>query len=244
MKEIQRILSHVRRAVADYDMIKEGDRVCVGVSAGKDSLTLLAALAEMRRFYPKKYEIVAITIDMGFDGVDWSEVSEFCRRLKVEYRVVKTDIAKIIFDVRKEPNPCSLCAKMRRGSLHAEAQAAGCNKVALGHHMDDAAETFMMNLLNGGHIGCFSPVTYLSRKDIHVIRPMIFCRESEPARICRRMELPIVKSRCPADGVTERESMKQLLSGYEKKYGDIRSKIIGAMQRKGIDGWGYKNEED
>ena len=178
MNEMKRLLSFVRRAVDDYNMIEEGDRIAVGISGGKDSLTLLAALAEMRRFYPKKYEIVAITIDMGFDGVDWSEVAELCRRLKVEYRVVKTDIAKIIFDVRKESNPCSLCARMRRGSLHAAAQELGCNKVALGHHYDDAIETFMMNLFFEGRLGCFSPITYLSNRKITLIRPLISARSN------------------------------------------------------------------
>lgn len=243
---MQKMMSHMRSAMEKYKMITAGDRVAVGLSGGKDSTAMLVALANIRRFYPEPFELVAISLDPCFGGeeTDFSPLEKLCEEIGVEYIIKRTELGKIIFETRNEKNPCSLCAKMRRGALHDAAKAAGCNKVALGHHMDDAAETFMMNLLNGGHIGCFSPVTYLSRKDIHVIRPMIFCRESEPARICRRMELPVVKSRCPADGVTERESMKQLLSGYEKKYGDIRSKIIGAMQRKGIDGWGYENEED
>ena len=152
MNEMKRLLSFVRRAVDDYALIDEGDRIAVGVSGGKDSLALLAALAEMRRFYPKKFEVVAITIDMGFEGGDFSPIENYCRELNVEYKVVKTDIAKIIFEVRKEPNPCSLCAKMRRGSLHAAAQEMNCNKVALGHHWDDAIETFMMNLFFEGRL--------------------------------------------------------------------------------------------
>ena len=169
MNEMKRLASFVRRAVDDYNLIDDGDRIAVGVSGGKDSLVLLEVLAHMRRFYPKKYEIVAITVDMGFPDADFSEICEFCRRIKVEYRIAKTDIAKIVFDVRREPNPCSLCAKMRRGSLHAEAQAAGCNKVALGHHYDDAIETFMMNLFFEGRIGCFSPKSYLSNRKITLI---------------------------------------------------------------------------
>ena len=164
-----------------------------------------------------------------------------CDHCEMTYLIREHDRA--IFENRKEKNPCSLCAKMRRGALHDAAKAAGCNKVALGHHMDDAAETFMMNLLNGGHIGCFSPVTYLSRKDIHVIRPMIFCRESEPARICRRMELPVVKSRCPADGVTARQDTADLIAGLEKQFPDLRHKVMGAMERADIDGWGGAKKE-
>ena len=173
MNEMKRMLSFVRRAVDDYKMIEDGDKIAVGVSGGKDSLTLLEVLNEMRIFYPKKYELVAITVDMGFEGSDYSEIEEFCRRLGIVYKVVKTEIAKIIFDVRRESNPCSLCARMRRGSLHAAAQELGCNKVALGHHYDDAIETFMMNLFFEGRLGCFSPVTYLSNRKITLIRPLV-----------------------------------------------------------------------
>lgn len=243
---MQKMMSHMRSAMEKYNMVADGDRIAVGLSGGKDSTAMLVALANIRRFYPHKFDLVAISLDPCFGGeeTDYSPLEKLCAELDVEYIIKRTELGKIIFETRKEKNPCSLCAKMRRGALHDAAKAAGCNKVALGHHMDDATQTFMMNLLNGGHIGCFSPVTYLSRKDIFVIRPMIFCRESEPARIVRRMELPVVKSRCPADGVTERESMKILLKDFEKKYGDINSKIIGAMQRKGIDGWGYNEDEN
>ena len=175
MSEMRRMLSYVRRAVDDYNMIEEGDRIAVGISGGKDSLTLLEVLSEMRIFYPKKYELVAITVDMGFEGSDYSEVREFCNRLGIKYIVEKTDIAKIIFDIRKESNPCSLCAKMRRGSLHTAAVEAGCNKVALGHHFDDAVETFMMNLFFEGRLGCFSPKSYLSNRQLWLIRPWAMC---------------------------------------------------------------------
>ena len=183
MNEMKRMLSFVRRAVDDYNMIEDGDRIAVGISGGKDSLTLLEVLSELRRFYPKRFELVAITIDMGFEGSDFSYVAEFCRRLKVEYSIVKTDIAKIIFDVRKESNPCSLCAKMRRGSLHAEAVARGCNKVALGHHYDDAVETFMMNMFFEGRLGCFSPSSYLSNRQITLIRPMLYATTEKFLRV-------------------------------------------------------------
>ena len=237
MKEIKRLLSFVRRAVDDYSMIEDGDRIAVGVSGGKDSLALLCALSEMRRFYPKKYDVVAITVDMGFEGSDFSDIYELCRRLHVEYRVVRTDIAKIIFDVRREPNPCSLCAKMRRGSLHAEAVAAGCNKVALGHHYDDAVETFMLNLFFEGRLGCFSPVSYLSNRQITLIRPLLYATEKDVLYFVRKANLPVVTSLCPEDHATERENMKELLNTLEKSNKGIKHRIFHAMCKGNIDGF-------
>ena len=220
-------------------MIKEGDRIAVGVSGGKDSMALLAAMANLRIFYPEKFELVAITLDPRFGGedADYSEIEELCRKLDVEYIIKRTQLAEVIFDIRKESNPCSLCARMRRGALHDAAKAAGCNKIALGHHLDDVAETFIMNLFNGGTLDCFMPVTYLSRKDIYMIRPMIFARESDCARVARKENLPVVKSKCPADGTTERQEVKEFLSSLEKKHGNVREKILGAMQRKEINGY-------
>ena len=237
MNEMKRLLSFVRRAVDDYNMIEEGDKIAVGVSGGKDSLALLEVLAEMRRFYPKKYEVVAITVDMGFSGSDYSEIAEFCRRINVEYKVVNTEIAKIIFDVRKESNPCSLCAKMRRGSLHAAAQDLSCNKVALGHHYDDAIETFMMNLFFEGRLGCFSPVTYLSNRKIKLIRPLIYAQEKDVAYFSRRRTLPVMKSLCPEDHATERENMKNLLAELEHGNKGLKHRIFTAMCRGEIDGF-------
>ena len=234
---MKRILSFVRRAVDDYQMIEEGDRIAVGVSAGKDSLTLLHALAELRRFYPKRFELVAITIDMGFPNADFTPVREFCERLDVPYHVFPSEIYKIIFEVRKEKNPCSLCAKMRRGALHNAAKSLGCNRVALGHHFDDAVETFMLNLFYEGRIGCFSPVTYLSRADLHLIRPMIYLPEKDVRYFAAHTELPVVKSSCPADGNTEREAMKQLLATLDREHKGLRYRIFGAMQRAEIDGF-------
>ena len=236
---MQKLLSYMRSACQQYDMIKDGDRIAVGVSGGKDSVALLAAMADLRRFYPAKFELVAITLDPRFGGVDgdYSEIEELCKKLDVEYYIKRTQLAEVIFDIRKESNPCSLCARMRRGALHDASKEMGCNKIALGHHLDDVAETFIMNLFNGGTLDCFMPVTYLSRKDIYMIRPMIFARESDCARVCRKENLPTVKSKCPADGNTERQEVKEMLSSFEKKYGDIRSKILGAMQRKEINGY-------
>lgn len=237
MNEMKRMLSFVRRAVDDYNMISDGDRIAVGVSGGKDSLALLEVLAELRRFYPKHFEIVAVTVDMGFDGMDYTEIEEFCRRLRVEYSIVKTDIAKIIFDVRKEKNPCSLCAKMRRGSLHAEAVARGCNKVALGHHYDDAVETFMMNLFFEGRLGCFSPVSYLSNRQITLIRPMLYATEKDVIYFANKRSLPILVSLCPEDHATERENMKNLLAALERDNKGLKHRIFHAMCAGEIDGF-------
>ncbi len=237
MNEMKRLLSFVRRAVDDYALIDDGDRIAVGVSGGKDSLALLEVLAEMRRFYPKKYEIFAVTVDMGFEGSDFSEIAEFCRRIKVEYKIVKTEIAKIIFEVRKEPNPCSLCAKMRRGSLHAAAQELGCNKVALGHHYDDAIETFMMNLFFEGRLGCFSPKSYLSNRQITLIRPMVYAQEKDVQYFARKRSLPVIVSPCPEDHATERENMKRLLADLERSNKGLKHRIFTAMCRGEIDGF-------
>ena len=236
---MKQLLSLTRAAVDKYNMIDEGDRIAVGVSGGKDSLALLYALARLREFYPKKFEVVAITLDyrFNFEDGDFSRVQTLCDELGVEYIVKKTDLYKVIFVDRKEKNPCSLCAKMRRGILHDTAKEAGCNKIALGHHLDDAAQTVIMNLFNGGTIGCFSPVSYLSNKDLYLIRPMIFCYEKDVARAASRLELPIVKSKCPADKVTQRQTVKELLLSLEKDYPQLRKKIVGALQRGEIDGW-------
>lgn len=251
MEHIKRVLSYTRRAVDDYNMIEEGDRVAVGISGGKDSMTLLCALADLRRFYPKKFDIVAITVDMGFEGSDFSSVEEFCRKIEVEYHVIPTQISTVIFDIRKESNPCSLCAKMRRGALHSAAKELGCNRVALGHHFDDVVETFMMNLFFEGRLGCFQPVTYLSRRDLYLIRPMIYMPEKDVRYFASKTDLPVVKSLCPADGNTEREEMKQLLASLERQNKGLRYRIFGAIQRGEIDGFrefgrmeGMKNYTD
>lgn len=236
---MQKLMSHMRSAMQRYNMISDGDRVAVGLSGGKDSVAMLAALARMRDYYLAHFELVAISLDPCFGGVenDYSELEKLCEGYGIPYIIKRTELGTIIFETRHEDNPCSLCARMRRGALHDAAKAAGCNKIALGHHLDDAAETFMMNLLNGGRAECFSPVTYLSRKDLTMIRPMIFARESDCARVVRANSLPVVKSRCPADGATERQAMKEMLSSLEKKYGNVREKILGAMQRGNINGF-------
>ncbi len=240
MSEMRRMLSYVRRAVDNYNMIEDGDRIAVGISGGKDSLALLETLAEMRRFYPKSYEIVAITVDMGFEGADYSEIEEFCRRINVKYVIEKTDIAKIVFDIRKESNPCSLCAKLRRGSLHSAAQDHGCNKVALGHHFDDAVETFMMNLFFEGRLGCFSPRSYLSNRKLTLIRPMLYATEKDVQYFVNRRTLPVMKSLCPEDHATERENMKKLLAELERNNKGLRHRIFKAMCKAELDGYKEK----
>ena len=240
MNELKRILSFTRRAVDDYGMIDEGDKIAVGVSGGKDSLTLLVALAALRRFYPKHFDVVAITVDMGFPEADFSPIEELCRAHDIPFVVTKTEIAKIIFDVRKEPNPCSLCAKLRRGALHKAAVDNGCNKVALGHHFDDAVETFMMNLFFEGRLGCFSPKSYLSIRQLTLIRPLIYATEKDVEYFARRQALPVAKNPCPEDHATERENMKQLLKQIEKTNPGLRHRIFHAMCRHEIDGFELK----
>ena len=237
MEHTKRILSYTRRAIDDYKMIEAGDKIAVGVSAGKDSLTLLCAMAQLRRFYPIPFELIAITVDMGFEGTDFSGIRAFCEELGVPYHVVPTEISHIIFEVRREKNPCSLCAKMRRGALHNAAKELGCTSVALGHHFDDAVETFMLNLFFEGRLGCFSPVTYLSRVGIKLIRPMLYMPEKDIRYFASKVALPVVKSPCPADGNTQREEMKQLLRDLDRKHDGLRYRIFGAMQRGEIDGF-------
>jgi len=234
---MQQLLSYLRRCADDYRMISPNDRIAVGVSGGKDSLTLLVLLANLRRFYPNPFSLQAITLDMGYDNTDFSGVQALCDRLDVPFAVRKTDIKQIVFDIRREPNPCSLCANLRRGALHDEAIRLGYHKIALGHHFDDAAETFLLSLFFEGRIHCFSPVTYLDRRDVTLIRPMLYIEEKEIARFSSREQLPIVKNPCPADKNSSRQDVKQMLARLEQEYPHLRRKIVGAMQRYPIKGW-------
>lgn len=235
---IKRILSYTRRAVDSYNMISEGDRIAVGVSGGKDSLTLLASLAHLKLFYPVSFEVIGITIDMGFQGADYSEISKFCNELNIPYHIIKTQISQVIFDVRKEDSPCSLCSRMRRGALNDAAEELGCNKVALGHHKDDVIETFFMNIFFAGNISTFSPVTYLDRSGITCIRPLIYTPEKDIKYFASKENLPLLPKLCPADGFTERENVKNKLAEIEKKIPDVRNKIFGAIERAKISGYG------
>lgn len=238
MDGLKRLLSFGRRAADDFCMIDEGDRIAVGLSGGKDSVSLLYMLAALRRFYPKQFALGALSIDLGRQGVDFSALRALCKELEVPYEVIPSEIAKIVFEVRREENPCALCAKLRRGILNTAAAERGYNKVALGHHFDDAVETFMLNLFYEGRIGSFSPVTHLSRSGITVIRPLIYAQEKDLRYFVRKNDLPVQSSCCPADKHTQREKMKQLLHSLERENKGLRHRIFGAMQRAGIDGYG------
>lgn len=233
---MKKILSRVRKAVDDYEMISEGDKIAVGVSGGKDSLTLLCALTALKKFYPKKFDVIGISLDMGFDGTSYDGVKELCSELGVEYVVKKTDIAEVIFDVRQEKNPCSLCAKMRRGGVNDLAVELGCNKVALGHHNEDVLETFFLSLFYEGRLNSFSPLTYLSRRDVYVIRPMIYVPEAEIKGFAKRSQLPIVHNPCPMDGKSKREDMKDFIRGKTKQDKFFKTKIMHAIQT-GLPNW-------
>lgn len=241
---MQKILGHMRKAIQQYDMIQDGDRIAVGVSGGKDSLVLLEGLARLRSFIGIEYDVVALTIDPNFKGQagDYTAVAEMCRRLNVEYHIVSTHIGEIVFDVRKEPNPCSLCARMRRGALHNSAADFGCNKVALGHNYDDTVETFLMNLFTEGRIGCYSPVTILEDKNLTVIRPLVLAEEKEIRRAVRKNDIEIVKSACPADGHTNRQKTKEFIASLEKSDHGLKDRLFGALVRSGIDGWGINSK--
>lgn len=227
----------VRRAVDDYGMINEGDRVAVGVSGGKDSMLLLAALRQLQSYYPKRFELGAITIELGFEGMDFTPVKRFCEERGIEYTCVKTDIKEVVFDVRQEDNPCSLCAKMRRGALNNTLRERGMNKLALGHHFDDAVETFMMSLLFEGRLSCFQPVTYLDRSGVTQIRPLVYAGEQRIANLAAALELPIVENPCPQDKTSKRYEIKQLLKSMCGEYPDMKTKVFGAMQRLPLPGW-------
>ena len=233
---MQKLMGLVRRCIDDYDMIREGDRVAVGVSGGKDSLVLLQLLAGLRKYFNKPFQLEAITIDMGL-GMDYSGIARLCEELEVPYHIIKTEIGPIIFEHRKEKNPCSLCAKMRRGALNQAILDLGFNKLALGHHYDDAVETFVMSLIYEGRISCFQPVTDLDRTGIIQIRPMLYIHEKTVDNFARRMELPVVENRCPVDKTTKREEIKQLVFDLSQTYPDLKERIFGAMQRLPLPEW-------
>ena len=244
---LQKLMGLVRRCVDDYDMIQAGDRIAVGVSGGKDSLVLLVLLAGLKKYFNKPFELEAITIDMGL-GMDYSEIQALCDKWEVPYTVVKTEIGPIIFDYRKEKNPCSMCSKMRRGALNQAIIDKGFNKLALGHHYDDAVETFMMSLIYEGRISCFQPVTNLDRTGVIQIRPMLYIHEKTVDNFAKRLELPVLENRCPVDKYTKREEIKQLVYDLSATYPDLRERIFGAMQRYPLPAWEphgrYKRPKD
>ena len=238
---MNKILSYVRRCVEDYDMIQAGDRVAVGVSGGKDSLTLLVALARLREFYPKPFTVEAYTLDMGHvdggEGMDFTGVEALCRELDVPFTLLHSEIHHIIFDLRKEKNPCSMCAKMRRGALHNALREHGITKIALGHHYDDAVETFFLSLFYESRLSCFHPVTYLDRTDITQIRPLLYVSEAMIREAVPRLQLPVVHNPCPADGHTKRQEVKTLIASLEPQYPKLKESIFAAMQRLPLPHW-------
>ena len=237
---MQKMMGLMRKCIDDYHMISPGDKIAVGVSGGKDSLTLLTVLAALRSYYPAPFELTAITIDMGLGGMDFSPVEALCWSLDVGFYCKKTEIGPIIFDYRKEKNPCSMCAKMRRGALNDAIRELGFNKVALGHHFDDAVETFLMSLFYEGRIGCFEPVTYLSRSGVTQIRPMLYVGEKAISHFAEAYDLPVVHNVCPADKHTKRQEVKDLISSLQAQYPDLKTKIFGAMQRYPLSQWGIE----
>lgn len=236
----QRLLSYVRKAIEDYEMINEGDKIAIGISGGKDSITLLHAMKTLQYFYPKKFEIYAITIDLGFDNQNFSLIIDLCEKLGVPYKIVRSEIANIIFNERKEKSPCSLCAKMRKGALNKEIKKLGCNKVAYGHHKDDIVETMMLSLIYEGRFHSFSPKTYLDRMDLTVIRPLMYVSEMDIKGFINKYELPVAKSKCPADGYTKRQHVKELLKQMNIDAPGTTERMFTAVIKGNINGWPKK----
>ncbi len=228
--KLQQVLSVTRKAIDDYHMIEAGDNIAIGISGGKDSLTLLYALSGLRRFYPKQFTLQAITVDLGFENLNLNEITKLCQEMDVPYHIVRTDIGKIIFEDRKESNPCSLCAKMRKGALNTAIKEAGCNKIAYAHHKDDVVETMLLSLIYEGRFHSFHPVTYLDRMDLTVIRPLIYMQEADVIGFINKYQVPVVKSPCPADGHTKREYVKELLRQINKETPGVKDRMFTAVQ--------------
>jgi len=239
--KLQQVLSKVRQAIDDYHMIEPGDKIAIGISGGKDSLTLLYAMSKLQHFYPIPFEIIAITVDLGFHNLNLEKIKAFCEQLQVEYHVVETEIAKIVFEDRKEENPCSLCAKLRKGALNNALLELGCNKVAYAHHKDDVVETLMMSLIYEGRLHTFQPITHLDRTNITVLRPFIYMHEYDVISFINKYDIPVVKSPCPVDGFTKREYIKQLLTQINKETYGVKDRMFTAIQKSNMEGWENTN---
>lgn len=235
--KLQQLYSHTRKALDDYQLIEAGDKIAVGISGGKDSLTLLYALSGLRRFYPKPFELEAVTVDLGYEGFHLEAIQKLCDELEVPYHIVYTEIAKILFEKRQESSPCSLCAKMRKGALNNALKALGCNKVAYAHHMDDVIETAFLSMIFEGRFYSFPPKTYLEDSNLTVIRPMIYVSEAEVKGFQNKYQLPVVKNPCPADGNTKREYVKQLIRQMNFDHPGVKSRLFHAIQNGNIPGW-------
>jgi len=234
---IEKYSGHVRRCIDDYNMIDQNEEIAIGVSGGKDSLALLCIMANLSKYHPKNFKVHAVTLDMGFGSPDFTGVRELCDRLSVPFTVERSDIAGVVFNERKEKNPCSLCAKMRRAALCNMINGLGIRKIALAHHHDDAIETFMLSLLYEGRLNCFQPVTYLNRTEITQIRPMLYVGEKAIIGMAKSEKLPIVHNPCPMNGVSKREEIKKLIRVLGATYPDIKNKLFGAMKRLPLAGW-------
>lgn len=239
--KLQRLLSCTRRAVDDYSMIEEGDHIAIGISGGKDSLTLLYALHGLKRFYPNHFDLTAITVDLGFPGFDLTPVKDLCASLDIPYIVVPTQIGEILFEARKETNPCSLCAKMRKGAFNNKAQELGCNKVAYAHHKDDMVETMLLSLIFEGRFYSFSPNTYLDRMNLRVIRPLMYVEERDIVGFKNRYQLPVCKNPCPVDGTTKREYAKNLVKQLDREHPGAKERMFTAIINGEITGWPEKS---
>lgn len=240
--QLQHLLSATRRAVQDYEMIQPGDKIAIGISGGKDSLALALALSHLRRFYPKPFEIVGITVSLGFESFDLSGVKAFFEEINVPFYCCETQIGQIIFEEREESNPCSLCSKMRKGALYDYAQKLGCNKIALGHNKDDINETLLMSLFYEGRIHTMPPVNYMDMVDLEIIRPLIYVVEKDIRYFAQKNALPVVKSPCPVDGKTRREDIKNLIAALQRDIPRLPEHLFGAVKRSTINGW-YQEKE-
>ncbi len=234
---LQRLLSYTRKAVDEYALIDDGDKIAVGISGGKDSLTLLYALSELRKFYPKKFEVYALTVHLGIEGMDFSEIGKLCDKLEVPYYIIETEINDIVFNIRKEANPCALCAKLRKGAFNNKALELGCNKIAYAHHRDDVNETFMMSLIYEGRIHTFSPMSHLDRTNLTLIRPLLFAPEADVIGFAKRYKLPVVKNLCPADGVTKRQETKELIKQINSEAPGFHTRLFSAIANGNVDDW-------
>ena len=235
--QLQKLLSYTRKAVDEYQMIEENDHIAVGISGGKDSLTLLYALHGLTRFYPKKLDLTALTVDLGYENFDLTPITQLCKELEIPYHIVKSDIYHILFDIRKESNPCSLCAKMRKGALNEAVKKLGCNKVAYAHHKDDIIETMLLSLIFEGRFYSFSPKTYLDRMELTVIRPLMFVDEMEVCGFRNKYNLPVVESKCPVDGYTKRQYAKELLKQLNTEHPGARERMFHAILNGELKGW-------
>ena len=234
---MQKILGYMRKAIDEYNMIEDGDKIAVALSGGKDSFTLLLGLKNLQRFYPKKFDIIGVTINPGFEFFDSSLIKDFCDKLDVPFFEEHSHAQEIVFEIRKEKNPCSLCANLRRGALNTVAKREGCNKIALGHNEEDVLETFLLNLFYAGSIGTFSPKSYMNKSEITLIRPLIYAPEKYIQNFVKRNNIKVMSKACPMDGNSKREDMKKLIQSFYKDLPHIRSNLYGAIKRAGLDGW-------